>query len=140
MSGGKAQQQRLHIRRLGDRHICWVDPIWLHHHCRWEEDEVGVPFQDEYLPVLQGGLCKEQGHKLREMCGSGGLRHTTSGGLSPVVKVASLLIRDQGVLLAPSSSSVKTLGNPTMLGSGAGAATPAMVFQVCCTFARVRAI
>ena len=73
------------------------------------------------------------------MCGSGASRHTASGGLSPSSKVASLSSRDQGVMFAPSSSRVKMLGNPGTLGLGDLAATPAMVSQVRCTGARVRA-
>ena len=64
------------------------------------------------------------------MCGSGASIHTMSGGLSPSSKVASLLSRDWGVVLAPSYSRVKMNGNPGILGSSAVAATPAMVLQV----------
>ena len=73
------------------------------------------------------------------MCGSGDLRHTTSGGLSPSGKVANLLSRYQGVVLSPSPSKVKIPRNPGTLGSGAVAATLDMVSQVRCTSARVGA-
>ena len=73
------------------------------------------------------------------MCGSGAQRHTTSGGLSPSAKVASLFSRNRVVVLAPSSITVKIPGNPGTLGLGVVAATPAMVLQVRCTGARVGA-
>ena len=59
-----------------------------------------------------------------------------SGGLSPSGKVASLSIRDRGVVLALSYSKVKILGKRGTLGSSAVAANPAMVSQVRCTGAR----
>ena len=52
------------------------------------------------------------------MCGSGASRHTTSVGLYPSGKVASLSSRDQGVVLAPSSRRVKIPSNPGTMGSG----------------------
>ena len=73
------------------------------------------------------------------MCGSEALRHTTSGGLYPSVKVASLLSRYPVVVLVLYSRRVKIPGNPGTLGSGAVAATPDMVLQVLCTGARVGA-
>ena len=71
------------------------------------------------------------------ICGSGASRHTTSGGLSPSVKVASLSSRNQGVVFAPSSSKVNMPGSLGTLGLGAAAVTPSMVLQVRCTVARV---
>ena len=73
------------------------------------------------------------------MCGSGSSRHSTSGGLSPSGKVASISSRDQGFVLALSYSRVKILGKQGMLGSSDVAATPAMVSQLRCTGARVGA-
>ena len=73
------------------------------------------------------------------MCGSGSSRHTTSGGLSPSGKVANLLSRNQGVILAPSSSRVKMPGNPGTLGLGAVTTTSSMVLEVRYTGARVGA-
>ena len=71
------------------------------------------------------------------MCGSGASSYTTSGVLSTSGKVAILLTRNRGVVLAPSSSKVKITRNQGTLGSGAMGATPSMVLQVHCTGARV---
>ena len=73
------------------------------------------------------------------MCGSGSWRHTTSGGLSLSGKVDIILIRDQGIGLAPSSRRVKTPGNPGTLELGTMAATPDMVSQVRFTGVKVQA-
>ena len=73
------------------------------------------------------------------MCGSGASRHTTSGGLYPSVKVASLSSLNWWVMFAPSSRRAKMPGNPGTLGSGTLAYTPAMVLQVRRTGVRVRA-
>ena len=73
------------------------------------------------------------------MCGSGALRHTTSGGLYPSVKVASLSSRNWWVVFAPSSRRAKMPRNPGTLGSGTVAYTPAMVLQVRRTGVRVGA-
>ena len=64
------------------------------------------------------------------MCVSGDLRQTTSGGLSPSVKVASLLRRNWGFVMAPTSRRVKIPVKLGMLGAGAVAATSAMVSLV----------
>ena len=71
------------------------------------------------------------------MYGSGALRHTTSGGLSPSSNVASLSSRYRGVVFALSFSRAKIPGNPGTLGSGDVAATLAMFLQVRCTVVRV---
>ena len=73
------------------------------------------------------------------MCGYGASRHTMGGGLSPSGKVDSLSSRNQGVVLVQSSSREKMPCNPRTLVSIAVAATLAIVFQVCCTSARVGA-
>ena len=73
------------------------------------------------------------------MCGSGSWRHTTSGGLSLSGKVDIILIRDQGIGLAPSSRRVKMPGNPGTLELGTMAATPDMVSQVRFTGVKVQA-
>ena len=70
------------------------------------------------------------------MCGSVSSRHSTSGGLSPSGKVASISSCDQGVVLALSYRRVKILGKRGTLESSAVAATLAMVLQVRCTGAR----
>ena len=70
------------------------------------------------------------------MCGSGDSRHTTSGGLSPRGKVASLSSRNWGVMLSLSSSRAKIPGKRGALGLVTVAATPDMVLQVCCASAR----
>ena len=73
------------------------------------------------------------------MCGSVSSRHSTSGGLYPSGKGASISSCDQGVVLALSYRRVKILGKRGTLGSSAVAATLAMVLQVRCTGARVGA-
>ena len=64
------------------------------------------------------------------MCGSGELRQTKSVGLSPNFKVESLSSRAWGFVFALDLRRVKTPGNPAMIGSGAVAATPAMVLLI----------
>ena len=64
------------------------------------------------------------------MCGSVASRRTTSGGLSPSGKVASLSSRGWGVVLDPALRRVNISRNPGMPGSGAMAATLAMVSLV----------
>ena len=61
------------------------------------------------------------------MCGSGASSNTTSGSLPPSGKVASLLIRNWGVVLVPALKRVEIPGNPGILGLGTVAATPSMV-------------
>ena len=58
------------------------------------------------------------------------------GGLSSRGKVASLSNRNRGVVFALSSGRLKMPGNPGTLGSGALAATLAMVLKVHCTSVR----
>ena len=67
------------------------------------------------------------------MCGSGASRHTTSGGLSPRGKVASLSSREWGVVCDPSYSRAKMPGNPGTLGLGTVEYTLAMILQMICT-------
>ena len=70
------------------------------------------------------------------VCSSGASRQTTSGGLSPSGKVASLYIRAWGVVLAQAMRRKTIPSNPGILGLGALASTPAMVSLVRVTCAR----
>ena len=76
---------------------------------------------------------------IMHMCESGAYKKTTSGGLSPRGKVESLSSRAWGFMLDPALMRVKIPRNPGMMGSGAVATTPAMVFLVRLTCARVDA-
>ena len=92
----------------------------------------GCPLQRLGPTILRGGLCKGRGHKLiapeHAYLWLWGLEaHHEWVGLSPSSKVVSLLIRNQGVVLASSLGRVKTPGNPGILELGAVAATPEMV-------------
>ena len=64
------------------------------------------------------------------MYGSGALRQTASGSLTPSGKVSSLLSCAWGVVCDPSLMRLKTPGNPGMLRSGAVAAILATVLLV----------